>query len=332
MTEPTQLRSATAQPLVSIVTPVYNEEKHLAECIESILAQSYENWELVIVDNCSADRSVEIALRYAAGDERIRVQQNQEFLPAIANHNRTLRHVSPDSKYCKVVLSDDWIFPECLSSMVSHAEQFPSVGIVSAYALEGTQVRWTGLPHTSPVVSGREICRKHLLEGLYVFGTPTTVLYRSDLVRNHDVFYNEANIHADTEVCFALLKECDFGFVHQVLSFAREREGSLSNRAGEMHAYFGSMLHILTTYGPDYLNREELDQRVDVHLNEYYKFLGKSVLLKRDEQFWKFHKKSLTDAGVRFSVGRLTQGLLRTLCEGITKPGYSTKRLLMMVQ
>ena len=332
MTERTKLSMNAGQPFISIVTPVYNEEKHLAECIDSVVAQSYQNWELVIVDNCSSDSSVEIASRYAAGDKRIRVEQNREFLPAIANHNRALRHVSSDSKYCKVVLGDDWVFPECLSTMVSLAEQYPSAGIVSAYALEGKQVRWVGLPHTTPVIAGREICRKHLLEGVYVFGTPTTVLYRSDLVRSHDPFFNEANIHADTEVCFALLKECDFGFVHQVLSYTREREGSLSNRAGEMHAYFGSMLHILTTYGLDYLTSDELDLRLNSHLNEYYKFLGKSVLLRRDKQFWNYHKGQLIDAGVGFSSSRLMQGLIKTLAGAVVRPRYGAKRLLRATQ
>ncbi len=171
-----------------------------------------------------------------------------------------------------------------------------------------------------------------MLEGLYVFGTPTTVLYRSSFVRSHDPFYNESNIDADTEVCFTLLRECDFGFVHQVLSFTREREGSLSDQAGEMHAYFGSMLHILITYGPDYLTSDELDRRLNSHLNDYYRFLGKSVLLGRDKQFWKYHKEKLIDAGVGFSSSRLMQGLIKTLLGAIARPRYGSKRLLKATQ
>src|SRR5689334_13934856 len=128
--------TALPQPLVSIVTPVYNEAQYLAECIESVLAQTYQNWDYTILDNCSTDRTAEIACRYAAGDPRIRVLRNEHFLPAIANHNAALRAVSPASKYCKVVLGDDWIFPECLQRMVGLAEAHPSVGIVGAYALE----------------------------------------------------------------------------------------------------------------------------------------------------------------------------------------------------
>src|SRR5262245_34009099 len=191
--------NTTSQPLVSIVTPVYNEAEYLAECVESVLAQTYQNWDYTIVDNCSTDGSVDIARRYAAQDQRIRILENQRFLRAIPNFNGALRQIAPASKYCKVVLGDDWIFPECLERMVAVAEAHPSVGIVGAYALEGGQVRWTGLPYPSTLVCGREICRKHFLDKLYVFGSQTSVLYRADLVRSHDPFYTEANIHADTE-------------------------------------------------------------------------------------------------------------------------------------
>src|ERR1044071_7298806 len=115
--------TSMSQPLVSVVTPVYNNAAHFEECIESVLAQTYRNWEYTIVDNCSTDGSGEIARRYAARDSRIRVVRNDQFLRVMANHNRALRAISPDSKYCKMVFADDWIFPECLERMVAVAEQ-----------------------------------------------------------------------------------------------------------------------------------------------------------------------------------------------------------------
>ena len=56
------------QPLVSVITPVYNGEEYLADCVESVLAQSYEKWEYVIVNNCSTDRTLEIAQEYEKKD------------------------------------------------------------------------------------------------------------------------------------------------------------------------------------------------------------------------------------------------------------------------
>ena len=113
-------------PLVSIVTPAYNEEKYLSTCIESVLAQTYSNWDYTIVNNCSTDRTLAIAQEYAAKDPRIRVITNNTFIPAIANLNTAFRQISPASKYCKMVLADDWMFPECLERMVAVMEEHPS--------------------------------------------------------------------------------------------------------------------------------------------------------------------------------------------------------------
>ena len=69
------------QPLVSVLTPVYNGEKFLAECIESVLAQDYQHWEYHIVNNCSTDGTLRIAQSYADKDPRIRVTTNGEGIP-----------------------------------------------------------------------------------------------------------------------------------------------------------------------------------------------------------------------------------------------------------
>ena len=320
--------NTTSQPLVSVVTPVYNEAEYLAECIESVLAQTYQNWDYTIVDNCSTDGSGEIARRYAAKDRRIQVRENPQFLPVTPNFNVALRQISPTSKYCKFVLGDDWIFPECLERMVAVAEEHPSVGIVSAYAIEGQRVGLIGLPYPSKLVCGREVCRKYLLEKLYVFGSENCVLYRADLVRSHDPFYNEANIHSDTEACFELLKTCDFGFVHQVLTFTRVRPGSLYATATVMQTHWASTLHFLITYGPGCLTHDELETCLDRHLSEYYKFLGQSLILRRGKRFWDYHKRQLTEAGVGLSWARLARGMLAAVWEAALNPQNTIERLL----
>src|SRR5579862_9346002 len=142
--------NAGVEPLVSVVTPVYNGEKYLVECIESVLAQSYSNWEYIIVDNHSTDGTGRIAEEYGAKEPRIRVYHNDSLLPIIANHNRAFRLISPESKYVKVVSGDDWIYPECLARMVGLAVSNPSVGLVGSYQLSGGgddwHVRTDGLP------------------------------------------------------------------------------------------------------------------------------------------------------------------------------------------
>jgi glycosyltransferase involved in cell wall biosynthesis len=322
------MESRPSEPLVSVVTPVYNGADHLAECVESILAQSHQNWECTIVNNCSTDASAEIARSYAAKDSRIRVHDNEKFLRVIANHNVALRQISPSSKYCKVVFADDWIFPECLERMVALAEEHPSVGIVGAYGLRGRQVMWAGLPYPSAQISGREVCRKLFLEDLYVFGTPHSVLFRSDLVRSHDPFYNESNLHADSEACCALLKNRDFGFVHQILTFTRLRPGSLTEFTNEVNTLIVGRLHDLVTHGPDYLTPEEFKTCLDRKLSEYYEFLARSLVRGRDKKFWDYHKRKLEDAGVGFSRARLSRATLAELCSAFLNPKDTIERLL----
>lgn len=318
----------SAQPLVSVVTPVYNAAKYLPECIESVLNQTYQNWEYIIVDNRSTDGTSQIAHRYAAKDPRIRVHENPEFLSALENHNNALRQISPVSKYCKVVFGDDWLFPECLEKMIAVAEEYPTVGLVSAYALKGNEVACDGLPYGSRFVSGREICRRHLLEKLYVFGSATTVLYRADLIRERKSFYNPANIHGDTEVCFDLLRTSDFGFVHQVLTFTRVRPASLREMSNDLQTDLPGTLQTLSAYGRSFLNADEFRALLREHVTNYYRFLGKSLLLGRDKNFWTYHKKRLTDSEVGFSPFRLLVGMLAVVMQGALSPGETLTRAL----
>ena len=170
-------------PLVSVVTPFYNTRDYLAECIESVLRQTYQNWEYILVNNCSTDGSSELAEHYASRfPDNIRLIHTESFLTQVQNYNFALSCVSPNSKYCKMVQADDWLFPACIRSMIELAEDHPSVGIVAAYQLENDEVLLSGLPYPSPEVSGRDACRLYFLNGKYLFGSPTSSLILSDLI------------------------------------------------------------------------------------------------------------------------------------------------------
>jgi glycosyltransferase involved in cell wall biosynthesis len=331
--------SLSSEPLVSVVTPVYNGEKYLAECIESVLAQTYKNWEYMVVNNCSTDRTLEIIQHYARQDTRIRLHNNTEFLSLLQNWNHALRQISAESKYCKVVHTDDWLFPDCITQMVQVAEANPSVGIVGAYVLEGNQVKCDGLPYPSTVVSGHEICRASLLDSnFYPFGSPTSILVRSDLIRKRKAFYNEANMHADTEVCYDVLRETDFGFVHQVLTFTRmHKQSNTSSFCKRYNTYLLGKLTLLKNYGPTYLSHAEYEQRLERRLNTYYTYLAKSILQRREKEFWAYHQEGLKKQGFSFSWGKLFRAVVSEMyidCVNycLLHPKYTARRALGLIK
>jgi glycosyltransferase involved in cell wall biosynthesis len=308
------------QPLVSVITPVYNGEEFLHECIESVLAQTYVNWDYTIVDNCSKDRTLEIARAYAAKDPRIRVLENTEFLPIIQNHNRAIRQISPHSKYCKVVQADDWLFPDCLMRMIALAESNPSIGLVGAYGLDGVRVIWVGLPYPIRVLPGMEACRRRLLGGPWVFGTPTSTLIRADFVRKWKSFYDEANLHADTTACFRVLQESDFGFINQILTFSRTRAESNNVFATRMNSFPLAWLTDLIEYGPRCLSDTEYRDRLQAQLDEYYEFLAESALQLRERKFWDFHKDRLRSLGIPLQRLRLFKAVCIAILKRLSHP------------
>jgi glycosyltransferase involved in cell wall biosynthesis len=323
------------EPLVSVLTPVYNGEAYLAECIESVLSQNYSNWEYAIVNNCSTDGTLEIAERYARQDKRIHVYNNEMLLDIIANHNRAFRLISVRSKYCKVVSADDWLFPECLTRMVSLAEANPSVGIVGSYQLSGGGTHWRRwcvkhdqVPYPSTVIPGREICRSHLLGGPYVFGAPTSILYRSDLIRGQDCFYPNSTAEADTSACLKYLQEADFGFVHQVLSYEREGHVRTTTRSFNLNAYVSSHLSDLLEYGGKLLSTDERDRRLGRVMHAYYRFLAESALKFRGRDFWRYHKERLETLGHPISVIRLSKAIAAELMDLLLNPKHTVEGLV----
>ena len=119
------------KPLVSVLITSYNREKYIAEAIESVLQSTYSNFEIIITDNCSEDKSYEIAKSYEAKDKRINVYLNEKNLGQFPNRNLAASYAK--GKYIKYLDSDDIIYPHGLETMVNAMEQFPEAGIGLSY-------------------------------------------------------------------------------------------------------------------------------------------------------------------------------------------------------
>lgn len=121
---------SSATPLVSVLTTSYNREAYIAETIESVLAQTMTDFEYIIVDDCSKDRSFEIAKSYAAKDSRIQVYRNEPNLGDYPNRNRAASYAK--GKYLKYIDSDDVLYRHALSVFVDYLNSDPDCAIALA--------------------------------------------------------------------------------------------------------------------------------------------------------------------------------------------------------
>ncbi len=312
-------------PFVSVVTPFYNTQDHLAECIESVLRQTYNNWEYVLVNNCSTDRSVEIVEHYVSlHPGRLRLEHNAAFVSQVQNYNQALCLISAESKYCKFVQADDVIFPQCLELMVDMAERDSSIGVVGSYAIEGRFVCFDGVPYPSPVMSGKEVCRLFFREDRYLFGSPTQLLLRSDLVLGRTPFYEESYIpFEDATVIFELLAEYKFGFVHQVLTFSRRDNASVMQSLLDLDSPKAFGLWMMREFGRDCLDPSEYRESLRGKERAYAQLLVDGMVEMRGREFYSFHGSMLRRMGYRFWSTRVWWLLFLSVCDVAFNPKWA---------
>ncbi len=311
-------------PPVCVLTPVYNADEYLAECIESVLSQTYPNWQYIVVDNCSTDDSLQIAQKYACRDQRISVLSTERHLDIYSSHNHLIRQLSPESKYCKIVFAEDWIYPNCLAEMVRLAERHPTIGLVGAYTMDGRSVLWQGPPHSTNPIPGRDVCRGVLMGGPYVLGSMTSLLLRSELIRKNDRVFDEQCPHREIEACFDVLRQSDYGYIHQVLSFSRPGNRTTEAFTGEVGTCaLGSVIDCLK-YGPVFLDRAEYHRQLQRVRWQYHRVLVTN-LLRRSRQCWRFHQDRLVAAGSRIDWKILTVCVVLRVIGRLFRPLHSIR-------
>jgi hypothetical protein len=160
-------------PSVSVLMTAYNREALVASAIESVLGQTYRDFELVVVDDCSSDRTVEVARGYERIDGRVRVVVNDRNLGDYGNRNRAAALArAPLLKYHD---SDDLMYPHCLAVMVPmlHAEPRAGFGLSSGS-------RWSGGPCPMLLTPRMAYQREFFGEGLFFCG-PAGALFRTEV-------------------------------------------------------------------------------------------------------------------------------------------------------
>jgi glycosyltransferase involved in cell wall biosynthesis len=323
-----------SEALISVVTPFRNTAPYLAECIESVLRQSHVRFEYILSDNGSDDGSTDIAELYARQDSRIRLVRQPRALSQVQHYNAALSEISKQSEYCKIVQADDSIFPDCLRLMAHIFEQSQSIGLVSSYDIKGDHVRASGFPYPAAVCPGREVARLYLRTGLFPFGSPNTVMYRSSLVREESSFFDESLLHEDTEKCMQILEEWDFGFVHQVLSFMRTENVNESVSAKYQSFYPDELDRyiIVQRYATRFLGTLEAAEIKRNCKNYYYRRLAKAWLRGVSAAFWDYHSAGMHTLGERLDRRMLVSQVARESVSILVNPGTAISKTVRAVR
>jgi glycosyltransferase involved in cell wall biosynthesis len=313
---------------VSVVTPVYNGEAFLAQCIESVLAQSFADWEYVIVDNCSSDRSRSLAETYARKDPRIRVYHNDRVLPVIASFNRAASLASRESRYLKFLCADDLLMPDCLIRMVEVAEANPAVQLVAAYKIHGQRAVCEGPAFPLTFMAGREVCRR-FFQGTFGFlGSPTDHLIRLPTISLNDTLFDESYLHADIEFSVRLLKEgTGYGFVHQILTFTRVHKDAVSGFAHVMGTGALEFLTMVLKHGPAFLSGAEHAELVKLYRDQYARFLFRVLLKVWDRRIWRYQVDSWRKFGIEMGLLEVLGAGLRETAVSALSPRETLRRL-----
>ena len=124
--------------LVSVLVPIYNASRFLRQCVDSILSQTYTDFEVLLSNDCSTDNSLDICREYESKDSRVRIIDNKRNVGLYNNRFYALELVKGD--FLLQVDADDWIKPDCISSMVEDAEKY-GVDVVTT-GLIRTMDRW----------------------------------------------------------------------------------------------------------------------------------------------------------------------------------------------
>lgn len=203
--------------LVSIIMPSYNSEKYIETSIRSVVAQTYTDWELIIVDDCSTD-GTEAIIRSFSDDSRIRFLKNEKNSGAAVSRNYALREAK--GKWIAFLDSDDVWLPEKLEKQVRFMEE---TGYAFTFTDYWTRLNGEWLPYisTAPDKVGKGLMNR------YVFFSTITVMYEREkigLIQIEPVRHNN-----DYAMWLAAVEKCKCYRLPECLSYYIRHDNSVSS-------------------------------------------------------------------------------------------------------
>lgn len=174
---------------LSVLMTAFNREKYIGEAIESVLASTYTNYELIITDDASKDATLTIAREYEKKDNRIKVYTNDVNLGQFGNRNKAIEMAQ--GTYVKFLDSDDKIMPDGLELMVRAMQSFPEAGI-------GVPVKEIYTGNVPFLLNPHESIFQHYHGSNHLCYGPTGVIFKKDSLIKAGLFEVSYGILADT--------------------------------------------------------------------------------------------------------------------------------------
>ncbi len=228
---------------VSICVPAYQAGDHLAATIESVLGQTFTDWELIVVDNASTDQTFTIASSFR--DSRIRVVQNPSVIPAVENWNKAAAQAS--APLIKVLCADDVLRPDCLVREVAALDGEPEAVLVASkrdfitesgeIVLEGRGLRGLVGRHQAS-----EVIDQVIRSGINPIGWPSALMFRRAAFEAVGGFDDRWLHTTDLHLWLRLLGHGSFVGLDETLAAYRISPGSISSRVGHRGSEHRRML------------------------------------------------------------------------------------------
>lgn len=183
-------------PAISIVMPVYNTKDFVGKAIESILNQTFGDYEFLIIDNGSTDGSGQVINRYASQDKRIKVIHNEKNVFIAEARNSALQQAT--GEYLYLIDSDDWVLPDMLDTMYKRAKKHGAQYVVSGYFMDyyvdGKNVSYSVCP--DDIDYEQDAFRKHAVDYLTrtILTVPWNKLYSISYLREHNIRFRNTKL------------------------------------------------------------------------------------------------------------------------------------------
>ncbi|RGB69339.1 glycosyltransferase [Faecalibacterium prausnitzii] len=213
--------------LVSIIVPIYNAEKYLDSCIQSVLRQTYTNWELILIDDGSTDKSGRIAEEYGFADERITVFHQKNLGVSLAR-NQGIDEAT--GNYVVFLDADDELIEDCLAKTVNIAEE-TNADVVAGRSCENQELFQDRI-----IWTGAEALENSLKDHLFTYSACAKLIRRDFIGKTR--FTPDIRINEDSYFVFQLLcKQNVFVLTNDVIYFYRANSES-SSRTVFSEKYF----------------------------------------------------------------------------------------------